>query len=193
MAKSQTSQPIRLENVRLSFPVLFTPKPFSAGATPQFSAAFLFDPSKADHATALTQIKTEIKKLATAAYGTPLPKDLKFCLKNGNDKSYDGYAGMMVLAAANKIRPTVVNRRKELVAEGEAEAPYAGCYVNATVSLWSQNNQYGKRINANLRAVQFVKDGEAFGRGPVDADEEFEALEDGGASAAADEGDDLGI
>ena len=38
-------------------------------------------------------------------------------------------------------------------------------------------NEFGKRINANLRAVQFVKDGEAFGVKPVDAEDEFDVLE----------------
>jgi hypothetical protein len=54
---------------------------------------------------------------------------------------------------------------------------YSGCYVNMTVTLWTQDNEYGKRVNANLRAVQFVKDGEAFGVAPVDAEEEFDEVE----------------
>ena len=51
-------------------------------------------------------------------------------------------------------------------------------YVNGSIELWCQDNAYGKRINATLRGVQFLKDGEAFA---------------GGGSASADEFDDLGV
>ncbi len=45
------------------------------------------------------------------------------------------------------------------------------------IRLWYQDNHYGKRINASLRNVQFVKDGEPFGAKPVAPEEDFEALE----------------
>jgi hypothetical protein len=60
---------------------------------------------------------------------------------------------------------------------------YAGCVVNATVRLWAQDNNYGKRINAQLRAIQFVKDGAQFGEGAVDVTKEFTALPDEDESA----------
>ena len=49
------------------------------------------------------------------------------------------------------------------------------------------DNQYGKRINATLRGVQFVSDGEPFAGGqPADADE-FDILEDSDHSGTADD------
>jgi tripartite-type tricarboxylate transporter receptor subunit TctC len=57
----------------------------------------------------------------------------------------------------------VVGRKLEVLTEDDNK-PFAGCYVNATIRLWAQDNQYGKRINAQLRAVQYVKDGAAFKR-----------------------------
>jgi hypothetical protein len=54
--------------------------------------------------------------------------------------------------------------------------------------VWAQDNKYGKRINASLEAIQFVRHGEAFGAKPVIAEEVFDDLggdDDGGASAAA--------
>ena len=113
------------------------------------------------------------------------------CLRDGDAKSkYDGYAGMFYLAASNKVRPTVVNRRREPVQEGDQQAPYSGCYVYGSITLWLQNNSYGKKINANLRAVQFEKDGEAFGMKPVNAEDEFEPLEGEAAGAAVAGGSD---
>ncbi|WP_244126983.1 ssDNA-binding protein, partial [Xylella fastidiosa] len=54
--------------------------------------------------------------------------------------------------------------------------PYAGCYVNANIELWAQDNNYGKRINASLGGVQFLRDGEAFAGGGVASVEDFEDL-----------------
>jgi hypothetical protein len=65
--------------------------------------------------------------------------------------------------------------------------------VNTNVTLWTQDNKFGKAIRANLRIVQFVKDGKAFsGSAPANADDEFEALGDspsgkGGATSVDDD------
>jgi hypothetical protein len=40
--------------------------------------------------------------------------------------------------------------------------------------LWTQNNSYGKRVNANLLGVQFYKDGEPFAAGEIAGDDDFE-------------------
>lgn len=186
MGNTVQSDKVLLKNVRLSFPQLFTPRAFQAGQDPRFEASFIFDPANKDHAAQLAEIKAEIVRLAEETFGKgKVPRDLKTCLVDGNTKDYAGYKDMIVLASHNKVRPTVVNRARGPVAEGDPQAPYAGCYVNATINLWVQNNQFGKRVNASLRAIQFVDDGEAFGRGPVDADNEFEALEDGPSSGSA--------
>lgn len=79
-----------------------------------------------------------------------------------------------------KGRPPIINRAKRPVREGQPEFPYGGCYVNAIVSFWAQDLAlgFGPRINANLLAIQFSKDGESFGRGQIDVNERFTALED---------------
>jgi hypothetical protein len=185
MAKSKTSEVIKLPRVRLSFAELFKAKAFAEGQEAYFKATFLLDPSNAEHAKVLGKLKASVESLTAEAFnGEKLPAD-RICIANGNTKKYDGYAGMIAVSSSNKVRPVVVNRARQPVAEGDAECPYSGCYVNASITLWTQNNKFGKRINANLRGVQFVDDGEAFGIAPVDADEEFEMLEDAAPEAAA--------
>jgi hypothetical protein len=193
MTKAKTSEVIRLGSgtapVRLSFPNLAKPKAFQEGQDPRFEATFLMDPSNAEHAKLISKIRAEIKALALEAYGGEIPADLKVCITNNSNKDgsqkkkYDGYAGMVFLTSNNKTRPTIVDRTREPVVEGDKEFPYGGAYVIGTITLWAQNNKFGKRINANLRAIQFVKDGEAFGRGPVAAEDEFDVLEEQQAAA----------
>lgn len=187
MSKAKTSEVLQLgtatDPVRLSFPVLETAKAFQEGQPEKYNAQLLLDPSNKAHAALIDKIKGEIKKLALEAYDGKIPGDLKLCLTNNANpdgtqkKAYDGYQNMWYLAANNTVRPTIVNRAREPLAPGDKDFPYAGSYVIATVTLWAQDNKFGKRINANLRGIQFVRDGAAFGRAPVDAEAEFEPIE----------------
>lgn len=174
-----TSEKIPLNNVRLSFPKLFKARAFKEDQEPRFEAAFLLDPSNKDHAKTIKLIKDTANALLVEHFGKTVPKGIKTCfgLSDETDKEYDGYEGMFWITSSNRQRPVVVNRDRTPLTEADGVI-YAGCYVNANITLWVQDNQYGKRINANLRSVQFVRDGEAFGVEPVDAEEEFEPLED---------------
>lgn len=187
MAKAPTSEVLKLGTAsspaRLSFAdKLYKAKSFSPDQEAKYQSSFLLDPTNKEHAAQIAAVK---KAAIDLIQGEKLdPKDFKLCFGKGDDKKYDGYAGMIYFVASNSVRPTVVNRRNNPVVEGDPQAPYSGCYVIGSITLWLQNNKWGKRINANLRAVQFVKDGQAFGAQAVNADEEFEPLEtdDGGAA-----------
>jgi len=165
---------IKLKNVRLSFPNLFKPKAFE-GSEPAFSASFLLDKRK--HAAQIEEIKSAIAKLVKEELKGKTPKGT--CLHDGSEKpDTDGYGDdMMYVSARSKKRPAIVDRDKSQLGEDDGK-PYGGCYVNAIVRLWAQDNNYGKRINASLRAVQFAADGEPFGEAPVNTDEAFDDLDD---------------
>jgi hypothetical protein len=161
---------ITLSNVRLSFPSLFSRAVFD-GKEGKFEATFLLNKeTQADQiATLQAAIDAAIKEA-----GIKVPAG-KTCLKDGDDSEYQGYEGHMSFKAAGSKRPTVIDRDKCPLIEDDGK-PYAGCYVNAIVDVWIQNNNYGKRANGNLYGVQFVTDGEAFGAGPVDVTDDFEEL-----------------
>jgi len=185
---TETSGVIKLSNVRLSFPELFAPKAFQPGQKPKYQATFLLDPSSKEGAAQIKRIKQAINDILIQHYGEGnVPKGIKVCLKDNEkeEKEYTGYDGMWFVSTSNTNRPTVVHRDLTPLTE-EDEVMYPGCIVNASFTLWVQDNQYGKRVNANLRAVQFVKDAERLGgAAPVRAEEEFEAIEvadDGGDS-----------
>lgn len=176
MSENNTSV-VKLKNVRISFcNALFTAKSFE-GSDPKFGSTFILD--KKEHAPLIKQIEKKVSELAKAKWDGKIPGQMKSCLRCGSEKDHLGGYGdeVMFISANNKKRPAVVDRQVNPLAE-EDDVIYAGCYVNATISLWVQDNKYGKRVNAQLRAVQFLKDGESFGAPPVDANDEFEALEE---------------
>lgn len=164
---------IKLTNVRLSFPSLFRKATFSGEET-KFEATFLLD--KVAHADKIAEIDAAIKALIKDNLkGTKLAAD-KVCLRDGDDVEYAGYAGSMSIKASAPKRPLVLDRDRTPLTEAD-ERLYAGCYVNASVELWAQNNQWGKRINCNLLGVQFFKDGEPFADGVTASVSDFDAYD----------------
>ena len=170
---------VKLTNVRLSFPSLFEAKTVNGEGKPAFSAAFLISPKDPQ----IAMINTAISTVAAEKWGAKADAILKTiraadktCLHSGDLKAnYDGFEGMMYISARNPLKPSVVDtNRSPLVAEDGR--PYAGCYVNAVLELWTQDNNYGKRVNATLMGVQFYKDGESFVGGGVADAEDFDDL-----------------
>lgn len=165
---------IKLQNVRLSFPSLFKKAVFSGEET-KYEATLLI--SKTEQAALVKEIQAAIKaKLDTDLKGTKLGAD-KICLKDGDQIEYDGYAGNWSIKASNAKRPLVIDRDKTPLTEDDNRI-YAGCYVNAVIEIWAQNNSWGKRINANLLGVQFAGDGAPFGDGVTVSVDDFDAFGD---------------
>lgn len=164
---------IKLSNVRLSFPSIFNRAEFN-GEQGKFEATFLLD--KEEQSDQIAKLESAIESAIKEAK-IKVPSD-KRCLKDGDGVEYDGYAGQVSLKASSKKRPTVIDRDKTPLMEDDQNSPYAGCYVNAVIDLWVQNNTFGRRINANLYGIQFVKDGEAFGSGDIDVMDDFDDMDD---------------
>ena len=163
---------IKLNNVRLSFPSLFQRASFQ-GETGKFEATFLLN--KADQDVLIASIKGSIKEcIKVNGKGAKIPAD-KICFKDGDDFDYDGYLDHMSFKASNNKLPKLLDRDLSAITEDDGRF-YAGCYVNAMVELWFQNNNYGKRVNANLLGVQFFKDGKPFGDGVTASASDFDAF-----------------
>jgi hypothetical protein len=177
---NEENSKIQLKGVRLSFPSIFQKEVFE-GKEGKYAATFLIPKDdvktkkKLDHMIAA--------KLAKAAAAGIKIKKSNVCLKDGDESEYGGYEDHWSLKASNKKRPTVIDRNKEPLTE-EDEKLYAGCYVNAIIDFWIQDNKFGKKLNANLYGIQFAEDGEPLGAGPVDVTDEFDSSEE-------DEDDDL--
>lgn len=170
---------IKLNNVRLSFPQLFEAKTVNGEGKPAFSASLLINPKDPQVAV----VNAAIEQVAKDKWGAKADAMLKqmraadkVCLHSGDLKAnYEGFEGMLFISARNPIRPTIVNVDKSPLVEADGK-PYAGCYVNAVLELWPQDNNYGKRVNATLAGVQFFKDGESFTGGGAASEDDFDDL-----------------
>lgn len=165
---------IILKNVRVSFPSLFKKGSFNGEET-KYEATFLLN--KEEHADSIAEIKAQIADLVKVNLkGAKVPAD-KLCLRDGDEVEYDGYAGCFSIKCSTKKRPIVIDRDRSPLTEDDGK-PYGGCYVNASIDLWVQNNAYGKRVNSTLLAVQFAKDGAPFADGSTGDVNDFDMLDD---------------
>ncbi len=173
---------LKLENVRLAFPVLFEAKTVNGEGKPAFSASLLIDPADAQ----VRAINAAIEQVAKEKWGAKADAILKtlratdkVALHDGDLKStYDGFAGNLYISARSTTRPLVIDKDKSPLTEQDGK-PYAGCFVNASIELWAQDSSYGKRVNASLRGIQFFRDGDAFAGGGAASEDEFEEITEG--------------
>lgn len=196
MANTTQNQEVLLRNVRLSFPDLFHAVEFKAGDNkPRWNATFLVEPGsdndKAIWAAINAAAKAEWKDKAPKMIESLKTNSNKFCYLSGDTKEYDGYAGMFFLAShrsaklksgAANSRPAIIDRDKSPLTEEDGK-PYAGCYVNAKISIYAQSGE-NPGVRCSFSVVQFAKDGDSFGTG-APSTEDFDDL------AAGADGEDM--
>ena len=164
-----------LNEVRLSFPSLWSTEKYNGTDTGKYAATFLMPKDSKVGKDVAQAIKDAMKEVGAKADKTPL--------RDGDKVEYDGYAGMWALKANTKKRPVVIDRTKSPITEDD-DVIYAGCYVNASVEIYTMDGQYGKRVGSQLNGVQFVKNGDSFGGGG-NAMDDFDAIDE-----SSDESDD---
>lgn len=111
------------------------------------------------------------------------------CWINGDKKEYDGYQGTMALTAyryEEKGRPMVMDsdtspiyKADGTLYEGKGGRIYSGSKVKAKVDIYAQQNTNGKGIRAELKVVQRIGGGDAFGGGTPPTADGFDAIEEG--------------
>ena len=190
MAKQLPTNSVTV-TARLSFAHLFEPSASVDGGKLKYRANLLIDPSTPEGKADLKRIEV-IRKAVELEKFKKSPKDYKddrCCIRDGDTfesgktgQTYDGYEGMVVIVASNDRRPVVVDRDRTPLAADDGK-PYSGCYVKANLRFYavSGKDKGGDGFFCGLEAVQFYKDGDAFGAAPVDADDVFDDLtEEGG-------------
>jgi len=167
-----TSNTVVTPTARLSFPVLFKPRKVNPDdATAKYSATLLFDKA-AQNTREFKRLQKEVETVIEERWGSDRPKKLKlpFLTVDDFDKVPDGYEDDHVIVRTNTVQaPGVVDRQNQPILS--EEDMYAGCYVRAAVHAYAwEHRTGGKGVSIGLDHVQFVKDGERFGKKSKPAD-----------------------
>jgi hypothetical protein len=165
---------ILVKDVRLSYEHVFKKWGMNEGDNKKFSGKFLLD--KKTHAADIKALGAFLVAFQTAAFDGRIPND-KLFLQDGANSGKAEMENCFVISASEDKAPDVINRDKSRINEDD-DIVYSGCYVNVLIRPWKQANKFGKRVNANLLAVQFVRDGERFsGIERPDIDSVFDEVE----------------
>ena len=100
------------------------------------------------------------------------------------------YASCDVALSAHRYqekgRPLVFDNDKSPIYQldntvypGKEGRIYSGCFVNATVEIWAQDNKNGKGLRCTLLGIQRVRDGDAFGGGSRPDADDFDDVSEG--------------
>lgn len=164
---------ILLSNVRLSYFYGFKPYTGDDGKG-SYTAHSIFGtthPQVAAIQALIRKVAVEQWKDKADAVLQQLKAQDKLCIHRGDisKPGKDGYAGMLFISANNKTRPRIlatIDGVNQDVDESSEYAPYSGCWANVRIRIWAQDNpKWGKRINAELRGVQFKRHDQRLGGG----------------------------
>ncbi|MFQ6608940.1 MAG: ssDNA-binding protein [Fidelibacterota bacterium] len=174
-----------VKNVNMAYPSIFqateykkTPEE-SDPAKSKFSASFLFDPTTASGKANIKALQSTCKKVAAAKWGKKIPKSLEMPLHDGDESDNAIYEGKRYFSARDRFLPLVVDRSLNEINKDDPEARIFthGCEVNVVLTAWAQDNSFGKKVNLNLKKIQWVGKGEAL-KGPNQSvDGDFDELE----------------
>lgn len=163
-----------LQNVILSYPALFKKKTFPGQeGEGKYSARFLLPLET--HEEEIEFLKKDMLQMMKEKWKAKLPAD-KWALRDGELTGKDEDAGSWYLTASEQTPPTCIDRSKRPVTERD-DLLYGGAIVAVQFGLWTQDNQFGKRINANLYAVQWLAPGTRFGKPRPSIDDGFETFD----------------
>jgi hypothetical protein len=195
---------IRIDNVRVSFPHLDVPYAGKNGddtddngkkKTPKFGIVGMLP--KSSHVAAKDLIKQAMDELLAANDNAKVAADKKF-IRNGDDSDREEYADHWTVSAREERQPAIRNQRGELITDPKkiADMIYGGCYCNILIRPWYQDGKktgagYGKRVNAGLVGVQFVRDGDSFGEGRIDDTDAWDDVSSSSGGDGFDDDDDL--
>lgn len=188
-----------ITKARLSFPHIISPQaakndPAKPGT---YGADLILSETSPDWIAFMnhyaTTIQEKFKDQAPIVMTLIQAKTKLRCFGNGNEKIngktgeiYSGYAGNMFISTktSDYRQPQIINALGQKIDNANAmlyrdltSKMYAGCYVNAVVKPWIQDNEHGRAYRCELVALQFAADGEHFGKPEADVTDLFGAVD----------------
>lgn len=175
---------------RVSFPQLVVPTAMEDGQKKKYSTILLFPGDE----KGLEAVNAQVDKAARDKWGAKMDDKaflakLEMPIHDASEKAYDGYTDGWKFARFSSVKkPRVIGQDKsDLEADLNAEEYpdlYAGCWARVSYNVFAWEHKHPKTgavikrgVSLGLYNVQKVKDGESFGGGHSDADEDFDEIE----------------
>lgn len=173
--KEFTWKQVKLNNVILSYPALFTPDEF--GGQKNYKTDCLISKTNPQFKELMADIMLILDNDLGLKWDDLKHKPVKeFDWERVEREDLKGYASIRTKSSASRQRPRVVDT--QLLPITDESEIYGGCVANVNVSVGCYENQFGKGVTIILNAVQKVKDGTPMGGGAGNVDSMFEVLDE---------------
>jgi len=180
---------ILISNARLSFPHIAEPQTQTDKVTgttrTTYNCDLILEPNSKGYQEFMAQFanlaQIKWKENAQGAMQQIHANRKQRCYGAGEEKVdsktfqvRSGYANKVYISASNSQMPQIIGADGKatdntMAAQALARKMYGGCFVNAAIKPWLQQNATaGIGVRCELVAVQFCADGEPFGEAPID-------------------------
>lgn len=163
--------------VRFSYLRVFSPEAKEEGGEKKYSVSILFPKKDKALCKKIQQAVDNVMKdpASITIWGGKTPKDLKICLRDGDeDKDDEVYNGHLFASASSKRKPGIVDAELQpILSEDDFKS---GDYGFANVTLYAYNN-VSKGIGMMLNHLMKTEEGEALGGG-ISIQEAFKDVAD---------------
>lgn len=122
----------------------------------------------------IEDVREKSKAEAEKEWGK-IPKNIRYCFKDGDDTDKEEFAGKVMITAKTKYQPGFVDAKK--VPLGEEEFPASGDLVRASFALLPYKAGGNIGVTAQLRNVMLVEQ-RNFGGSPSNDFNDVEVQED---------------
>lgn len=171
---------IRIDNVRGSY--VHVDKPYAGKnqsdddgnkAVPKYSIVGIL--MKDTHVEAKDLCLERIKELLAENKDAKVAKDKRF-IRDGDDQEKEEYENAWTVSAREEKTPKCRDLAGNLITDPATirQMFQSGYWFNILIRPWFQDNKYGKRVNAGLVGIQFVKKDKTFGEGEIDESDAWE-------------------
>lgn len=160
---------------RASFPAVFKARAFE-GQEPKYSCTLLLPKGDPTVEEWIKKTKALCAEVAKEKWGSNMPAKLRSPFRDGDEETYDGYAGHWFIRASNdlKHRPAVVRKLRSGAYEPLMEDEfYAGCYCVMSVVPFAYDKSGNRGVSFSLQNILKIRDGEEFGGGASKPDVDF--------------------
>lgn len=173
---------------------LFEPKAAKGGGKPKYGCSLIFDAEARNtpEFKRMMQAAGEIARAETKNWDgknfDALFKAMKVKMpflkgdENVDEAGAvrDGFAGTLFIRTTSLMQPQIVDQKLQPIVE--SRKLYSGCYVRASLGLFTYSVDGNKGVSFGLRNVQLLSDGPPLGNSFSKAEDDFTAVEGGAAN-----------
>ena len=144
---------IKVPNVQLHFPNIFSKRGAFSGSIPAKYAGVFSFPKESE------QIKVLLDEVFSRVLSDKDSEGFEYFIKDGDYSRDTMFIGKWYMQASSLTAPVLIDTKGEVIIN-QIDLLYAEHYVDVVLDIWCTGDNYAKRVCATLVAVQLKENQE---------------------------------